>query len=533
MITFSEFCSSLEKIFKASPAPKKLDCISCLKNERCNFQLVLRSDCTEKTRVAIDADIPLKIYTVKEIYSGMPIYEEHKSEAFLNNGESGYFPDLLVESEKEIQLTANENTVLWIEACGEESGEHTVTISGKDFSRKINLSVIDFTLPEQKLIHANWFHSDCLATYYNVEVFSEEYWRITESFIKNAAEHGMNFLLTPVFTPPLDTKIGGERPTVQLIDVTKECNRYIFNFDKLDRWVDIALKNGIKYFEISHLFTQWGAKAAPKIMAHTEDGYQQIFGWDTKASSQKYKTFLKQFAEAFKEYTDRKGITDICYVHCSDEPKLDIIKDYEKAAEIISESFSSYKHIDALSDFEFYQKGLIDIPIPEESSIEEFKGSVPELWTYYCCGQYKNNLPNIFFAMPSIRNRILGVLLYKYNCTGFLHWGFNFYYSQYSIRPVDPFTETDAGGAFPSGDSFIVYPGKDGKPIPSLRQKVFYDAIQDISALTALEQLKSRAFVLDTINTCLGDISFTCYPQSVEKFTAFREKINELIKQSI
>ena len=61
--------------------------------------------------------------------------------------------------------------------------------------------------------------------------------------------------LTLVFTPPLDTYVGGERPTVQLVDVIVENGKYSFNFDKLKRWVDLCSKSGIKYFEISHLFT--------------------------------------------------------------------------------------------------------------------------------------------------------------------------------------------------------------------------------------------------------------------------------------
>ena len=131
--------------------------------------------------------------------------------------------------------------------------------------------------------------------------------------------------------------------------------------------------------------------------------------------------------------------------------------------------------------------------------------------------------------MPSIKHRILGVLLYKYDCTGFLQWGFNFYYSQYSKREIDPFTETDAGGSFPSGDSFIVYPGKDGTPLSSLRQKVFYDGFQDISALNALEDKYSREFALDFIKENLGDITLTSYPFDPEVFLNFREKLTKLL----
>ena len=67
-------------------------------------------------------------------------------------------------------------------------------------------------------------------------------------------------LLTPIFTPPLDTAVGGERTTVQLIDIVQDADgSYKFDWSRLKRWCDLCLRNGIKYLEIPHLFTQWGA----------------------------------------------------------------------------------------------------------------------------------------------------------------------------------------------------------------------------------------------------------------------------------
>ncbi len=38
------------------------------------------------------------------------------------------------------------------------------------------------------------------------------------------------------------------------------------------------------------------------------------------------------------------------------------------------------------------------------------------------------------FSIPSQRNRVLGYQLYKYNVKGFLHWGYNFWNTQYSKK---------------------------------------------------------------------------------------------------
>ena len=80
-------------------------------------------------------------------------------------------------------------------------------------------------------------------------------WKTIENFITMAAENGINMLLTPIFTPPLDTKVGGERLTAQLVDIELSDGKYSFDFKKLDKWVDICRKAGIEYFEMAHLFT--------------------------------------------------------------------------------------------------------------------------------------------------------------------------------------------------------------------------------------------------------------------------------------
>ncbi|MBR4450517.1 MAG: DUF4091 domain-containing protein, partial [Clostridia bacterium] len=134
----------------------------------------------------------------------------------------------------------------------------------------------------------------------------------------------------------------------------------------------------------------------------------------------------------------------------------------------------------------------------------------------------RDYVPNRFIAMPSARNRILGFLLWKYDLDGFLQWGYNFYNTQYSVEKINPYEVTDAGGFFPSGDSFVVYPGKDGEALCSLRLKVFYEGLQDMRALRLLESLAGREKALEIT----GGITFEDYPRDPEYILAAREKIN-------
>ena len=68
--------------------------------------------------------------------------------------------------------------------------------------------------------------------------------------------------------------------------------------------------------------------------------------------------------------------------------------------------------MDALSDFDFYQKGVCRHPVVASNHVTPFlEGNVSNLWVYYCCGQ-GYQVSNRFFSMPSARNRIIGTQFY-------------------------------------------------------------------------------------------------------------------------
>lgn len=396
---------------------------------------------------------------------------------------------------------------------------------------EIICEILDMPLPRLLLPHTEWFHSDCLATYYHVEVFSEKYWEIVKAFVRSAVKHKCNMLLTPVFTPPLDTAIGEERPTVQLVDITVSDGKYIFGFANLHRWIKMALECGVEYFEISHLFTQWGAKAAPKIMAVKDGTCQQIFGWDTDAAGAEYLEFLHQFLPALKQELKTLHLLDKTYFHISDEPSMEHLESYRKAREGIAGDLEGCKVIDALSNYRFYQEGLVQEPVCAVNEIKPFLEKRPErLWCYYCTSQCVD-VPNRFIVQPGYRTRILGTLLYKYQLDGFLHWGYNFYNSQLSRFPINPYQSTDAAGAFPSGDPFLVYPGESGEPEGSMRQMLMDEAMSDYLAFTVLEKLAGRESVLKLINR--ETVTFDEYPQSETYLLRLRQEVNEMIKSGL
>ena len=418
--------SSLEKVFPDSKDIYELSSLSMLKNEKKAFQIVFDAKKGEEISFTVKSTLfdYLKFSKVKMIKGGFD-RAKNADDYYLEHKE--YYPDLL-EPIDSSEFTADYDggNSVWVQITGDDlpAGKHDICVELGDEKCSISINIIDKFLPKQELIYTNWFHTDCLMSIYGFEAFSNEYWKVTENYLRRAVEYGMNCVLTPLFTPPLDTKIGGERPTVQLVDVKAEgLNKYSFSFKKLDKWIEMCERCNIEYYEMSHLFTQWGARHAPKIMAEKNGKQKRIFGWRTSASGPRYKSFIRQFAVALTEYIDRKGIRSKCLLHISDEPAGSMKFTYGRASKIVNRNFRNFKIIDALSSYDLYKNGLIKMPIPATDHIEPFIGNVPELWTYYCGAQGSKYVSNRFFAMPSERNRILGLQLNKYNVKVFLHWG--------------------------------------------------------------------------------------------------------------
>lgn len=535
-ITNIKLISSLEKIYDTDKIPEKeLKSFSMLRNEKKSFQVAVEAFDKGETEIRLESNFSkVLVYSVENVKSDFPMSEKDADD-YYRFSKSGYYPDLLLPVSEKINLKKGIN-VFWLEVDGRDAtvGFHQIDVTVENKTVSVDVEIIDAELDFSDFVYTCWFHTDCLMSYYKFDAFSEEYWRVTENFLKTACEYGMNCVLTPVFTPPLDTQAGKERPTVQLVDVTVTKGKYSFNFDKLTRWIETAERCGIKYFEMSHLYTQWGARHAPKIMATVDGDYKRIFGWDTKANGKDYKNFLTAFASEIRKYFESKGIQDRVFIHVSDEPNIQMLPQYSKASKHIHKIFKGYKIIDALSSYLYYMMKIVSNPVPANDHIDNFLGKVDNLWTYYCSAQKNHCVSNRFFCNDSVRTRVMGYQLYKFGIKGFLHWGYNFYYTQLSKALIDPFKVTDAGGKFPSGDSFMVYPAPDGTAYHSLRLKVFYDGLQDMAALKALERLSDKKTCTDIIEEngkhCL---TFRDYPHDNDWLLDTREKVNKSIKERL
>jgi hypothetical protein len=516
---------------------------TALQGEIYSFQAAFYCDCKIDLTVEVNSSLKslITVRTVEYVPSLLPggiTLPEH-----VLRTTPGLYPDPLLPVENTVRAMPRQWHAVWltvripedfaggshdIEICFKHDGANVPAELKLNAAEKFRLKILPVKLPPQELIHTEWFHADCIHTYYKVPCWSDKHWELIEKYIASAVDHGINMILTPLWSYPLDTAVGGERPTTQLLKIEKISEKYKFDFSLLERWIDTCFMLGVKYLEMTHFFTQWGAEFTPKIVI-TENGEEKkLFGWHVRADSQEYRNFLEQLVPELIRFLESKGLRGKCFFHVSDEPNINNIEIYRKAAAFIERLIDpEWPIIDALSDIAFYKDGIIRMPIPGSSHIEAFvENGVKPLWTYYCNSQQRL-VSNRFLNYSSAQNRIMGVLMYKYDIAGFLHWGFNFWYSKHSVNQnLDPYKDTDAGKSFCGGDPFMVYPGENG-PVDSIHYEVFRDALQDFRALRLLETAIGRRTVINMLEEALGyELKMTEYPRDASWLLNMRERIN-------
>ena len=546
--------SSLEKIFTKADVKRTFDTAVAVPGEHFSYQIIMFADESvdyhKVYKLSVDSPLKdyVKLYFVRNVVSELPRRTDADEDYLASK--PCLIPDVLepIEYHKGMVSCTNGLGAIWVEIAlphDVKVGKYKVNVNFEmlDIDKYSNLTsshlaevsaleleVVGESLPEQELIFTQWFHVDSIATAHRVGIYSEEHWRLIESYMRLATDLGMNMILTPVITPPLDTAPGTHRPITQLVKVYKDASGYSFDFSLLHRYVKLALSCGFKYFEISHLFSQWGVKYTPNIEV-SENGKTSLkFSWQMLANAPEYKEFLTALIPALIKEFDTLGLKDSIYFHVSDEPSENHLEAYTYASELLKSLIGDCKTMDALSHIDFYERGLVKHPVCATDYIEPFlEAGVPGLWAYYCCGQH-TKVSNRFIGMPSYRNRAIGIQMYKYGIEGFLQWGYNFYYSKLGLYEINPYITTSTDGIYSSGDAFSVYPGSDGA-IPSMRAFVFREALEDISLCRLLEKKIGKAAVVKLIEDEAGmEITFKSYPKDVDFFPRLTGRIKEMLK---
>ena len=500
MPLYSWIAPSIVRHYPSTPVQRTaLPPIDVALNERASFQVVVRMEGKEAQRVRVEAEVPeawaLRIRRVGYV----PIMHRNPpvdlDAADVEGAEHipGYVPDPLFD-EDDLWLPAGETHAFWVTVRADAAataGVHAVQVvvvpehgAAQRHTVPVRLSQVALR-PRQGFHITHWFYVDALIDWYQTDLFDARFWAILPAYLRDVAEHGLDTIYVPTFTPPLD---GVKRPS-QLLRVSRAAqDAYHFDWTDVKRYVDMAKGCGLDRYEWCHFFTQWGAAHAIRIYEGQGAGEKLLWPADTAATSDTYRAFLSQYLPALRRFLEAEDILERSFFHVSDEPHGEAhLSQYREDRALLRELAPWMRTMDALTEIDFARQGLVDTPIPSIRTALDFVAEGIPCWCYYCCaprGAYLNRL----LDTPLAKIAMHGLLFYRWPFGGFLHWGYNYWYRSQTRTLIDPFRVQDGhkwerGWAY--GDPFMVYPGANG-PIDSMRWEVFGESLQDYALLQTL-----------------------------------------------
>ncbi len=387
------------------------------------------------------------------------------------------FPDYLM-AEKQIDIIKKSHQSIWLTIkipqaaeAGTYVGRVTVKSLQGEQSIPLKLVIYPFSLPEERHLKiVEWFTTSEFERLHGIkEAYSEAWFSMLGVYADNMVAHRQNTF----------------RVSMSAIDIQRLKNGDLeFDFSLFDKIAMVFWNTGkMDYMETSAL-SEFGEGSwySTEILLKDIDVRDAETGEQVSMAG---KEVIPSLLPAFEDHLKEKGWLDKTLLHIKDEPSLHNALAYKEISAYIHQYAPNLKRIDALeTDFLLEE---IDIAIPKIDYLEswyetyrkwQLEGN--ELW-FYTVGIYQGSIfPNKTIDMPLMDSRIMHWLNYKYDASGYLHWGWNRW------KDADPYQ--DPGKHI--GDGWHVYPVKEGV-LNSLRWEQMRNGIQDYEYFWMLENKTS------------------------------------------
>lgn len=332
-----------------------------------------------------------------------------------------------------------------------ETKKWEFTVSHDGISRRLTFEVEVFPakVPEagpQDHKYVNWLGCQAIADYHNAPLYSEEWYRMFEKYLRLGKYGRQNMALLPL-NLYFEKQDDGAAPKL--------------NEEKLDRLMAILDKVGIHWIEGGHLAGrkdgEWMAVTAEVSMTRSPipgSGEQE----------------LENICGQLYAYLEKKKLTGRWIQSFMDEP-LDCLADaYATGVGAVKRAMPGIKVLDATISRETIA-GAVDYWCPTINKYEKYREFFDQRHAcgdhimVYTCLDPAGNFCNRFLDQERLRQVWLGwaPALYR-NIEGYLHWGGMFMNKLDFYRlsaPLPDIVDYDASRdtCLPAGDSAAMFPG--------------------------------------------------------------------------
>jgi hypothetical protein len=382
------------------------------------------------------------------------------------------FPDYLM-AENQMNINKGITQAIWLTINipkNAEDGIYYGDVIAKsnlgEQSIPLSLTVYHFQMPEERHMKvAEWFTTRHFKNLHGInEEYSREWFDMLRKYADNLVKHRQN-----VFQVPMNS--------IEIVRL--ENGGYNFDFTRFDQIARVFWNTGkMDYLETGEL-TRFGEEA----WFSTDINFKNFTVFDKKSgenTSLPGMEVIPHLLPAFENHLRKMGWLDRTLFHVKDEPTLRNVTSWKEKSTIIHQYAPDLVRIDAIETTHLFED--IEIAIPKLDYLagwhEAYKKAAcdgVELW-FYTVGIYQaSGYPNKTIDMPIMDNRIMHWINYKYDLSGFLHWGWN----QWTENPYK-----EVGMHI--GDAWHVYPTKNGV-LNSLRWEQMRNGLQDYEYLWILE----------------------------------------------
>ena len=436
----------------------------------------------------------------------------------------GWYPDVLLALP--FNVKANRTRSIWVEIhvpTGTAPGDYQGAVDIKTGPQTLahlpfHLKVVAATVPEKETLNVtNWFSlaDKKSQQFFGVAEFSDGWWKLVDNVAHVFAAHRQNVIFTPL---------------MDLIKPKIEGGRMEYDFSNFDRWVETFKSAGaLKYIEGSHLLTRPYYTASLGVPIFERQG-NKVVTKTLPPDSPQVRRFLAGFLTALDKHLESKGWKGMYIQHVLDEAHGKEIPYYGKIAEYVRRYMPGVQTVDAINaqSIPDVERKYCDIWVPvlgrfdnEVSVLEQRIKSGHPVW-YYTCVFPQGRYINRFIDYPLVKTRLLPWLDFRYNLTGFLHWGGN----SWTPKPILDTQKVinDNRDLLPAGDAFIYYPDRKNLTFDSsIRMEEFLAGIEDYELLHQLKATNPAEA------KSLGSSAIPSFTDYVRKVAAFRKIESKLL----
>ncbi|MFI7702038.1 glycoside hydrolase domain-containing protein [Nonomuraea sp. NPDC049480] len=512
--------SAADRVFSTSQpaksAPTSIDLYSA-RGEQEAAQIAVRSSSAEaltNVRVAASAltgpggaGIPTSNILLRRAYDHVKVQVMAGDVERPPDGGTSYYDALVENTPRELPGGVTQPYHYSVTVpVGQAPGVYTGTVvvstgNGGTATVNVRLVVYNVTLPEpdkSTFKMNNWFTSagwDYDGTVKSIpaqygtperpmQMYDDNWWKVIENIAANHRRHRNNVIYADfqaLLIPDTKAGPGGELR---------------FGWTTFDRFIETFVRAGALQYIYTPTLLEGPAPASPEpvnaeILDSVNGVVQRVL---VTPDSPEANAYYDRVFPALKAHLDAKGWTDQFYFSALDEPKT---QQHVDAANWLYGKYRTYfpnprtneahvTHMPALA-------GNLTTITPVLSHYEQHMGyyqnlraNGTDLWLYNCIVPEGSQM-NRFISYHLAKTRLTPWLTWKIGGTGYLHWGWNYWFSK--IR--NSTTVADTFDDLQSGDNWLVRPNKAAYDIyDSLRSEAQLDGIEDYELLNMLARTK-------------------------------------------